>query len=247
MNIVSKLTLDALTEIGEKNLIKYSENLVAACESSPPPFGFAWYGEKYRKLACKPDWFAYSLINNALKESEGSQKLWELSGQTNDPNISEQIRLHAIDESRHAHLYVKIFDLVFPHAIEFSLRSEVNNSLPNYSRTDLPARLSSVSETYVLDSLIQMNIGEIRTRINQLLMSPIILAYCSEERREQLRKLVDSLLVDETRHIGYTAQLIEQAISSGYGEFVCNIMHKRLAEFNKMTVEEVGGDRFEGT
>lgn len=183
----------------------------------------------------------------ARKEGEGSQKLWELSGQIDDPIISDKIRLHAIDESRHAYMYIKLLDLVFVDVLEQSFRSEILESLPNYTSSDYPSRLPSVSETYILDSLIQMNIGEIRTRINQQLMVPIILVYCPEQRRKKLKALVDSLLLDETRHIMYTAQLIEQAISYGYGNLVDTIMQKRLAEFNNITIDEVGEGRFEGT
>jgi hypothetical protein len=96
-----------------------------------------------------------------------------------------------------------------------------------------------------LDELIQMNIGEIRTRIHQLLLRPVIMIHCPPEGRAKLQRILDSLLGDETRHIEYTARLIEKAMEASAG-FVRHTMKQRLDEFNQITLEEVGELSFEG-
>jgi hypothetical protein len=93
--------------------------------------------------------------------------------------------------------------------------------------------------------LIQMNIGEIRTRIHQLLLRPVITTHCPPEGRAKLQRVLDSLLGDETRHIEYTARLIEKAMKESAG-FVRRTMRQRLDEFNQITLEEVGELSFEG-
>jgi hypothetical protein len=245
MNIVSELTIKALEEQGIVKIDYYSESLRSACEAYPPPFGMKWYGDKYRQLACNPTWFASSLIGNSVKEAEGSQKLWELAGQTNNQEVAEQIRLHAIDEARHSRLYIQMLDLVFPASLENQVRTELENILPKYTFKDYPKKLSSKSDSYVLDSLIQMNIGEIRTRINQLLLRPIILAYCKSNYKDKLIQILKSLLEDETKHITYTAKLIDHAAARGCFKFVNEIMHERLDGFNQITLDEVGKSVFE--
>jgi len=246
MNTVAKLTLEALAEYRKNPLEKYADSLYEACEKYPPPFGMFWYGEKYRQVACDPNWLANSLIENAAKEGEGSRKLWDLTSRTGMPEIADQIRHHAIDEARHARLYIAMLDIAFPDAIDDTLRATLYDLSPGYTVKDTPEPSLSSTEATVLDEIIQMNIGEIRTRIHQLLLRPVILAHCPEENCDRLTRILDSLLTDETRHIEYTARLIEEFITRGYSSFVYQTMQKRLEEFNQITLTEVGELVFDG-
>ena len=54
------------------------------------------------------------------------------------------------------------------------------------------------------------------------------------------RGVLDSLLEDETRHIQYTARLIEAAAQRGQDRVVLATMARRLAEFNEITLNELG-------
>ena len=246
MNIVAKMTLEALAERNNNNLQKYADTLCTACEMTPPPFGMFWYGEKYRQVACEPHWLANSLIANAAKEGEGSRKLWDLTSRTGIPEVADQIRHHAIDESRHARLYITMLDIAFPDAIDDNFRSSLHALSPGYTVKDSPEPSLPSSEAIVLDEIIQMNIGEIRTRIHQLLLRPMILTHCPEENYINLTRILDSLLADETKHIEYTAQLIEEFIEKGHSQFVYQTMQRRLAEFNQITLTEVGELTFDG-
>jgi hypothetical protein len=245
MNIVAELTLNALKQKGTDNFPFYGESLQNACKTAPPPFGMAWYGEKYRHVAQKPTWLAKSLIENAKKEAEGAKGLWTLAGRTQNSEIADQIRIHAIDEARHARLYIAMLNIAFPNAINLHYRESLYKLSPAYKTKDKLPNLPKASEASVLDELIQMNIGEIRTRINQLLLRPVILAYCVPTSRNRLQRILDSLLLDETRHIEYTARLIEQA-QIEWADFIRQTMSNRLLEFNQITLQEVGELNFDG-
>src|SRR3989338_3923768 len=104
MSVVPDIALESISATGE--LASYARLLRVACSESPPPFGMKWYGEKYRSLACEPEWLARSLVLNAEKEAAGSEALWHLAGSIAQQDISHKVRLHAIDESRHAKLYI---------------------------------------------------------------------------------------------------------------------------------------------
>jgi len=246
MSVVPDLTIGALKETGTEPLPGYDSSLRAACEAHPPPYGMAWYGDKYREVARDASWLANSLIANAAKEGEGSRKLWTLAGRTADRNVAEQIRRHAIDEARHARLYIKMLSIIFPKAVDANLEVELNKLSPGYTTKDQPPPLPATSAANVLDEVIQMNIGEIRTRIHQLLLRPVAMAHCAKRERAKLQRVLDSLLSDETSHIRYTARLIERASNEGSAKFVKNTMKKRIAEFNKITLQEVGELSFEG-
>jgi hypothetical protein len=247
MEFVFDDTLRALCERGTEALPGYEMALSAACEAFPPPFGQAWYGEKYRRHASEPGWLAASLIANAEKEAEGSRKLWSLVARTSDAGIADAIRIHAIDESRHALVYVAMCELVFPGSLEGDVKVYAESLSPRYSPSDSPTPSDEKSSRYVvLDELIQMNIGEIRTRIHQLLMGPVITAYCEPERRERLLKVLASLLADETKHIEYTARLIDAAARGGDSDFVRSTAIRRMKDFGELTLVEVGEATFVG-
>ena len=243
---IARDTIQALRERDTEELPHYEAALEAACSECPPPFGQAWYGTKYRFLASDPAWLASSLIANAEKEGAGARKLWELASRSPDAAIGEAIRLHAVDESRHALLYLAMCDLVFPDALDEGLRTYADSLSPRYATTDVPAAQPESAFELVLDELVQMNIGEIRTRIHQLLMRPVISAHCPSDRQARLAKVLDSLLEDETRHIQYTARLIEAAAAEGHGVLVNDLTLQRMKDFSALTLVEVGEAKFVG-
>src|SRR5439155_25597613 len=103
---------------------------------------------------------------------------------------------------------------------------------------------SPYAHPITVDDLIQMNIAEIRTRVHHLLQRPMLLAHCAAERRDRLARILDVLLFDETRHIAYTAALIEDFACKGETERVKQLMQERLSDFNAITREELGRNVF---
>ncbi|MEM9456213.1 MAG: hypothetical protein AAGF11_18675 [Myxococcota bacterium] len=231
---------------GVEPLPRYAECLRGAFEATPPPFDTKWYGDKFFRLARDKQWLAHSLCGNASKEGLGSRSLWRLAGCAADEKIADLVRLHAIDESRHALLYVSLLDMTF--AITPEIKSRLQQHSPRYGRKDRPERAAQLQpQQRTIDELIQMNIGEIRTRVNQTLFRPALLGYAVPEHQDKIAKVMDRLLADETAHIAYTARLLEELIEGGQGAFVRETMRRRLAQFNDITQNEVGGEEeFEG-
>jgi hypothetical protein len=238
---VASEILTALDAAGAGPLPGYTAGLRAACGASPPAFGTGWYRRRYRELARVPGWLAVSLVVNAEKEGEGSRKLWRLAARADDPDVAEQVRRHALDESRHALVYLALLDTVFPGSVRERDRARLRELSPRYRAGDKPRARRRATRRRVLDELIQMNIGEIRTRLNQLLLAPAARRYCPARGRRRLARMLTALLADETRHIAYTARLLERAIVEGEGAFVRRTMARRLAEFNAITLAEVAG------
>lgn len=247
MSVVVELTLGALRGPGAPRFDRYAACLRRACAAFPPPFGMAWYGEKYRDLALDQEWVAVTLVANAVKEAEGARDLWRLAGRIGDETVAEKVRLHAVDESRHAQLYVAMLEVAFGAALPVEVRPALRGVSPRYSQHDRPPAADILPERCVMDAIIQMNLGEIRTRIHQLLLTPIITEYCPGERRGTLGRVLRSLMRDETRHIEYTAELIEAAIAEGQVDTVERTLMARLDEFNQLTLSEVGESCFTGS
>jgi rubrerythrin len=245
MNAVARTAIRALQAHGVLALPAYRRALESACNAFPPPFGRKLYGELYRKSAADPEWVALSIAANAQGEGEGAERLWNLAACTPDAGIASQVQQHAIDEARHSRAYLTLLDLVFPGAVDEPLRKRLQQLSPGYTRTTplAPTKGSRYAIAVTVDELVQMNIAEIRTRIQQLLQRPVFLAYCSADRRARVRRILDSLLFDETRHVAYTARLIERAAQgSGAGQ-VMDLMRERVRDFNEITDDEMSCGR----
>jgi hypothetical protein len=243
---VAGLTLDALEAHSPANLSNYARALREATAATNPAYGLAWYGDRYRDVAGDPDWFIGSLVDNAWVEGEGARKLWILSARCADAAISQQIRRHAIDESRHAQYYVRMVDVLFPNSISDQLRPELAALSPRYLPTSAPpAGLPAKTSEQLIDDLVQLNIGEIRTHINQLLLRPVAHAYCLDH--DALQRILHRLMRDETRHIHYTARILEQFARRGRGALVHDLFCSHMDDFNTVTLREVGEDQFDGS
>jgi hypothetical protein len=249
MTIVAELTRKALRAHDGQARPHYEQALLAACRKSAPPFGARSYGEIYRAAATDPYWMATSLMANAEREGEGAGHLWDLAACTPDAGVAAQVRQHAIDESGHARAYTAMLDLTFPGAVDEAFHAQLATLSPGYTsqspRTPHPG--SPYAHPITVDDLIQMNIAEIRTRIHHLLQRPMLLAHCVAAHRPRLLRILDALLFDETRHIAYTATLIETFARSGGAAPVKRLMQERLRDFNAITDEELTRRDFAST
>jgi len=248
MNSVARETLGAFREHSVPGLPFYDQALIEACTAFPPPFGEQRYGDVYRSRAANPEWIAFSLIAAAKSEGEGSGHRFDMAACTPDQEIARQMRQHALDEAHHSRLYVALLRLIFPTATDGELQAQLRNLSPHYAGPAV--RLSSTESAWAypatVDELIQMNLAEIRTRTFQLIQRPALLSYCPAKPRQQLGRILDKLLLDETRHVLYTALLIErhaQASATG-GAQIAELMQERLREFNRMTEADLAAGRF---
>jgi hypothetical protein len=242
MDTVAAITIAALRAHGVCELPTYEQALASACDASPPPFGAPHYAELYRSCSSDPDWVALSLLTAAQSEGEGARHLWDMAACTEDTEVARQIQRHAIDESRHSLGYVTLLGLIFPHLVDETARRRLSTLSPGYTLDAplSPTAGSAYAYSASVDELIQMNIAEIRTRIYHLLQRPVLLAqhHQSPEGR-RIRRILDSLLLDETRHVADTARLIERSAQRSGAQEVIELMHERVKDFNTITENEL--------
>lgn len=219
----------------------YEKALRRACRAAPPPYGRAEYGELYREAAVDAGWMAISLVTNSEREGDGAARLWSLAASTEDRTVAAQLKQHAIDESNHSKMYLRLADLVFPDAIAPEFRAQLKALSPGYTRAMEPVAKegSPFSHAISLDDLIQMNIAEIRTTVHHLLQRPMLLEHCAADRRGKLIRLLDCLLRDEVEHVAYTARLIEGCVPQKGSEAVLRLFAERLQDFNDVTRAEL--------
>ena len=226
---------------------RYSHAIEAAAEAAPPPFCMNHYEEVYQQYSANPRWLAISLMANAQREGQGATDLWTLAACAELQNEQALVKQHAIDESRHAQMYLTLLDLNFPDLVAQSFREEMNVLSPGFSESQKlqPYPESDYAKNPSIDDFVQMNIAEIRTTFHHLMQRQALQHHCPQKNMFKSLKVLDSLLLDELRHVAYTACLIEEkAASLGEGALV-KLYTRRLIDFNRITTEEIGDQVFQ--
>jgi hypothetical protein len=211
-----------------------------------PPFIQAWYGDRYRDFAIAPEWLARSLVANAEKEADGARKLYEIARSSTRFSFSAEILSHAEDEARHARMYISMLGLIFPDALDAESRSAILRSFPVHA--DEAAKVGGPKPRaleILMDEIVQMNIGEIRTRLHQMLLQPIALAICPAPNSITLKNVLRRIYDDEGRHILYTACILERLANDGWSEKIHSLYRHRLDDFSRITLAEVGVGQFD--
>lgn len=236
MNAILDIVTERLPGVPTSHPLFWSA-LTAAYEAEPPPYGEGWYGELFRDHARQPQWLADILMLNARKEADGARQLWSFAGRIRDRSIQNRVKQHAVDEARHARFYISMLGLMFPESASSEILDELRTIAPAFTMRDEPPVGETADGEAILDEIIQMNIGEIRTLINQMLMLPVVAIVTGADDRERAVRLLESLGDDEARHIAYTADIIEEI---GDDAMTSHYMTLRQREFNDLTKSELG-------
>jgi hypothetical protein len=226
----------------ETGFAHYLDAIDRAVAEYPPPFDTVAYADVYEQASANGQWLAISLMTNAEREGDGATRLWSLSACASNEHHRALLKKHAVDESRHALAYLTLLDLVFPGAVSAEFRVELDTLSPKFSmRQEVQAIPDSpYARVPELDDFVQMNIAEIRTTIHHLMQRTALKAHCPEENWPRVQKVLDSLLLDELDHVGYTAEIIESMWLPQDADGVEKLYGKRLNDFNAITLDELG-------
>jgi hypothetical protein len=227
----------------ENQCERYQQAIVSAAFSAPPPFCKDRYNTIYQQYAANSRWLAVSLMANAQREGQGSTDLWSLAACALDPMERQLVKQHAIDESRHAQMYLTLLDLNFPGLVDETFREEMNVFSPGFSEhRSLEAFPDSVyAKNPTLDDYVQINIAEIRTTFHHLMQRQALENHCPAESVKPSTSVLDALLRDELSHVAYTAAMIEKNSADLKEGELQALYAERLTDFNRITQEEING------
>lgn len=218
----------------------YFECLFRAFDEFDPVFSRERYAEFFYHCAGVPGWLANTLLANANVESDGSAKLLGLWEQLEHGNFAERdVWEHARDEAGHSRIFVSLAGLVFPELGDPLLQG-IRKGLIRIPRS-LEKKAATINQPLLLDHLVQMNLGEIRTRVHMHLFAPVLFAIARPEHKTRVEEIVTRLHADEVRHIGYTARLLELACQNGDRELISGLFRRRLHDFHCLTVRQTEG------
>ncbi|HET6347008.1 MAG TPA: hypothetical protein VFH51_18880, partial [Myxococcota bacterium] len=229
--------------LADDDLPFYTVCLTRAFDDVQPVFAQARYAEFFWHCATRvPGYIERVMLANGPAEAEGSEKLFELwQGVDYDTQAEAQVLRHAYDEARHARIFLRLTRKAFPSFLGVDDAAQVEARLPDVRKLPRAKSPERIPHTHLIDNLVQMNIGEIRTRLHMHLFAPIVLHFTPPSNQSVVRGIFTSLVTDEVRHIAYTAQLMEAWARDGDAAFIGRLYQGRLRTFNRLTVEHTRG------
>jgi len=91
----------------------------------------------------------------------------------------------------------------------------------------------------LIDYMMQLNIVEMRTLHHLKIMAPMYYELCPTENREKVRRILESLERDESRHIAYTAEIIDEWYEKENDDIgrLTDVFICRLVGYNQHTLD----------
>lgn len=230
--------LSSIRAYANHDLPNYTKILKAAFISCEPVFARKQYGEFFWKCASTiPGWLPQVVLANANAESEGASKLHTIyRSHGKHSSVSEAILHHAGDEVRHSKLFLALTRFAFPNILEDSVHDKIKSSLFKIPKDcDISPQQHDFDK--LIDEMAQINIGEIRTRLHMFLLAPVIFSLTPVTQKEAVYRILDGLVQDEIKHIGYTAGIMEEWCSEDF-RIIDRTYLYRLKEFNQITIDQ---------
>jgi len=232
--------LSDVREYADHDLPYYASSLRSAFTQVEPLFTRSRYAEFFWHCASTvPGWLPKVVIANSEAESEGSAKLLKLWRTVSyNSEVEDKVLVHAKDESRHSRLFLCLAERAFPSWLVPGEIARLNDRLPDVRRKKYEKAEHQIPEALLIDHLVQMNIGEIRTRIHMHLLAPVIYAFTPKEYKDSVGRILEGLVRDEVRHIGYTALLMEKWAEDGAVDYLDRLYSERLHDFSLVTLRQ---------
>jgi hypothetical protein len=246
-----KLAEQVVGELHRKNARRYplyERILIHAFNVNAPVFSDDRFSRRYEQLAADGQWFANQLVANACLEGYGSEQIWKFSNRLDNDHFAEKVRFHALDESRHASMFVTALKLTFPGLLEgedSETQVRIEQMQPRYSQSRHPPiekapEHQRLFEKESINELIQVHITEIRALVLQYVVRQALIKHAPDQSHSRLVRISDRLISDEIRHIDYSAEIFEHYASrDGNADYFFQCFEDRLRDFNLMTQEEL--------
>ncbi|MEZ2310493.1 hypothetical protein AB6809_28010 [Paraburkholderia sp. RCC_158] len=222
----------------------YAKLLAHAFTGNEPPYGRAWFGNEFRRRSRDQEWLISLLLSNVDMEGYSAGRLWEYSQRLGQTAIARGVRKHAYDEAKHSRMFARITFNTFPRIATEKLRTKLHGCAPKFE--SVPSGAKAEFESYdfqeLLNSLILINLFEIKALFLERLLTPVILAHAPDANRAKLERAMAIIVTDEVGHISYTADFLAALARQGYQEQVMVSMREFQTVLNEVTEKELDGD-----
>ena len=211
----------------------YLEFLTRALSSVRPNFETDRYRQAYREQAIDRAWFTSLLASNLYMEGYSAGRLQQYAGVVGDVSLANDLIRHANDEAHHSRLFLDLIFLVFPDldTVDFRRQAEAN-VVDLGTISPCPADYPTPGSEELLNSLVLMNLFEIKALHLVRYLKPFIRAYVPAKHAREAIGIVDSIARDECHHIAYTAKHIESFIADVGKDAITELMTGFIEQMN---------------
>lgn len=239
-SFVGRLTASALGNIDQKDRNHYLSLMDDAFIAAPPVYGEKWFGDMFRTLGRNADWVASLMASDSYMEGYSAGRLWQYAGVLDDAPLSQAMLRHADDEARHSRIFTKTLFKTFPSLQTPALHDELSRNAPDLAHhPSYPDDFPCPSEEEILNSMILINLFEIKALVLGKLMQPLAVAHAPEGNKRVVERMLGAIVGDEAHHIRYSADVIEQACRQGHRDFVATALRDFQQTLNEVTAREL--------
>ena len=224
----------ALSDIGWDGGAYLDVLNVALCDVRPS-FETERFRRAFRDQAIDRDWFASLLASNLYMEGYSAGRLKQYAGVVGDGPLQRDLARHAQDEARHSRQFYDLIFLVFPHLDDPTLRAEAEANVVDLNEiTDCPAGYPTPPEDELVNSLILMNLFEIKALYLGNYLKPFIAAHAPVAHAPAACAMIERIAGDECHHIAYTARHLDRFIRQRGPTGIASLMSGFLEQMNHL-------------
>lgn len=211
----------------------YLDVLSCALNDARPNFETTRYRDTFREQAVDRDWFASLLASNLYMEGYSAGRLLQYAGVVSDPALARDLARHAHDEARHSRQFHDLIFMVFPHLDTPMLRDEAAANVVDLDAIiPCPADYPAPPPDELLNSLILMNLFEIKALYLGNFLKPFVRAHAPEAHATAAESIIGGIASDECHHIAYTARHIDAFVRERGRDEVAALMSGFIEQMN---------------
>lgn len=245
-SFVARLMQSVVSSTGAAIGSNYLALIDKAFLAEPPVYASQWFGDLFRRRGRDPSWVVSLLAADSYMEGYSAGRLWQYAEKLDDPGLAQAMRRHARDEAKHSRLFSSTIFRAFPSLVDQELRTKLESNAPSFSSiAERSCELDSPSPDEVLSSMLLVNLFEIKALVLGMLTKPMVIAHAPNERWDVLRKIFDVIILDEARHIRYSADYLEGACMRGGRSAVEDALRDFQATLNTVTLAELEKDAYD--
>ena len=232
--LTRKVICEALSGAASWDGGGYLDALTRALDDALPNFETPRYQGAFREQAVDRDWFASLLASNLYMEGYSAGRLKQYSGViSGDGTLQRDLARHAHDEARHSLQFYDLLFLVFPHLDTPTLRREAKANVVDLDAiTPCPADYPAPSSDELLNSLILMNLFEIKALYLGNYLRPFVRAHAPAAQAREAEAIICGIAGDECHHIAYTARHIDAYVRELGADAVASLMSGFIEQMN---------------
>jgi len=235
----AKEALESVQHALQDDCPKYGAIFARSLEMIDPVFFSDEYEEFFWHCSTTiPNWLPRVLSVCATTEGNGAHGLLDIWRSVDFFEEAEDgLLAHDKDEAGHARLFIQLAKLVYPDNYAEGVIDGLAGSLRPVTREDQVKSGKCIDARMLLDYLVQLNIVEMRTRIHLHFLAPNYYNMAPACSQPKVERILNSLDADETRHMCYTARLIEQMVDKCEIERMAGIYACRLGDYHRHSLD----------